>query len=176
MQPIFQNKTLLTEDLYVQGIKEYYKIGHRISRAIGVAYGIVIAVSGGMMLYDLNFVTGIPFIIVALMIFVWYFWGYLWSTKKSFKKFAGLHESHYQVEMDFRFYENRLEQETERTELGVDYKDITDMYIFSDILIFVYNRNVIIMDRKSFVRGSVDEIIALMKQNNVKIKYKTKTA
>ena len=54
MQPVFENKTVLTEDLYMSGIKEYYKIGHRFSRSLAVAYAVVMLGFAGIFLYDLN--------------------------------------------------------------------------------------------------------------------------
>ena len=71
--------------------------------------------------------------------------------------------------MEYRFYEKRLEQETEKTELGVEYKNISHVYNFPDVLLFVYDKSVIIMDKQGFVRGSAEEVEELMRQNNVKV-------
>lgn len=169
MQPIFENKTCLTEDLYLNGIKEYYKIGHRMSRVLAVAYSIILIGCAAMFLYDLNFVLGLPFLLLGIFILFWQFKGYLISSKKSFRKFTLMHQSHYEVDMDFRFYEGHMEQETEKTELAVEYKRISDLYEFSDVLLLVYEKKVIMMEKSSFIKGSVEEILALMKQHHVKI-------
>ena len=110
MQPVFENKTVLTEDLYMSGIKEYYKIGHRFSRSLAVAYAVVMLGFAGIFLYDLNIVLGIPFLLASVLILFWQFKGYLISAKKSFKSFAVLHQSHYEVDMEYIFYDKRLEQ------------------------------------------------------------------
>lgn len=169
MQPIFENKTCLTEDLYLSGIKEYYKIGHRMSRVLAVAYAIVMLGFSILFLYDLNIVLGIPFFLVGAFLLFWQIKGYLITSKKSFRQFTLMHQSHYEVEMDFRFYEGHMEQETEKTELAVEYKRISHLYNFPDVLLFVYDKKVIMMDKGSFIKGSTDEILGLMKQNNVKI-------
>lgn len=169
MKPVFENKTVLTEDLYMSGIKEYYKIGHRFSRSLAVAYAVVMLGFAGIFLYDLNIVLGIPFLLASVLILFWQFKGYLISAKKSFKNFAVLHQSHYEVDMEYRFYEKRLEQETEKTELGVEYKNISHVYNFPNVLLFVYDKSVIIMDKQGFVRGSAEEVEELMRQNNVKV-------
>lgn len=170
MQPIFENKTVLTEDLYIRGVKEYYNKGHRISRTFGLAYAVVMAFCGMLLLYDLNFLLGIPFVLVAGLLLFWHFKGYLISAKKSFKKLVLLHNSHYQVEMEFRFYEKRLEQETEKTELTVEYKNINRMYICQGMVLFVCDRNIIVLDAEGFIRGNVDEVKKYLGQYKIKIK------
>jgi len=169
MQPIFENKTCLNEDMYIKGIKEYYKIGHRLSGIMAVAYGIVLLGFSGLFLYDLNFIMGISFLLLGILILFWQFKGNIILSKRSFRQFALMHNSHYQVDMDFRFYESHMEQETEKTELAVEYKSISDLYDFEDILLIVYDKKVIMMDKGSFVKGTADEIRELLKQNNVKI-------
>ncbi len=170
MQPIFENKTVLTEDLYIRGVKEYYRKGHRLSRAFGFAYALLMAFFGMLMLYDLNFLLGIPFVAVAGLLLFWHFKGYLMSAKKSFKKLALLHNSHYQVEMEFRFYESRLEQETEKTELTVGYNKINKMYICQDFIMLICDRSIMVLDAGGFTKGSVSDVRELLKQNHVKIK------
>lgn len=169
MQPIFENKTCLTEDLYLNGIKEYYKIGHRMSRVLTAAYAVVLLGCAAMFLYDLNFVLGIPFFAIGVLLIFWQIKGYLITSKKSFHQFALMHQSHYEVDMDFRFYEGHMEQETEKTELAVEYKRISHLYNFPDVLLVVYDKKVIMMDKDSFIKGSTDEILGLMEQNKVKI-------
>lgn len=169
MQPIFENKTCLNEDMYIKGIKEYYKIGHRLSGIMAVAYAVVLMGFSALFLYDLNFIMGISFLLLGILILFWQFKGNTIFSKKSFRQFALMHNSHYQVEMDFRFYESHMEQETEKTELAVEYKNISDLYDFEDILLIVYDKKVIMMDKGSFVKGTADEIRELLKQNDVKI-------
>ncbi|MDE5780396.1 MAG: hypothetical protein K2I03_02815 [Lachnospiraceae bacterium] len=169
MQPIFENKTCLTEDLYLNGIKEYYKIGHKMSRVLTAAYAIVLLGCAAMFLYDLNFILGIPFLVIGVLLIFWQIKGYLITSKKSFHQFALMHQSHYEVDMDFRFYEGHMEQETEKTELAVEYKRISHLYNFPDVLLVVYDKKVIMMDKGSFIKGSTDEILGLMEQNKVKI-------
>lgn len=169
MQPIIENKTVLTEDLYMSGIKQYYKIGHRFSRYMAIAYAVVILGFAAFFLYDLNFLLGIPFLLISIFILFVEFRGYGIFLKKSFKKFAILHHSHYEVEITFRFYDKRLEQETDRTELGVEYKSISRAYDFPDVILLVYGKSVIIMDRDGFVVGSASQAKELMKNNGVKV-------
>lgn len=169
MKTIFENKTLLTEDLYMSGIKQYYKIGHRFSRMLAVAYATVMLGFAGFFLYDINLVLGIPFLLASILILFWQFKGYTITAKKSFKKFAILHQSHYEVDIEYRFYDKRLEQETKKTELGVEYKNISDVYRFDDVLLLVYDKSVIVMDMQGFVKGSAQEVWEFMKQNGVKV-------
>lgn len=169
MQPLFQNRTKLTEDLYTSAIKKYYSVGHRISRVLAVSYSIILLWCAYMLIMDMNLVVGIPFVLFAIGILFWQFRGYVVTSKRSFKQFAKLHKSHYQIDMDYRFYEERLEQETEKTELTVMYKDISKVYRFMDELVLVYNNTVIIMDNGAFVKGDVEAVVELLRQNNIKI-------
>lgn len=169
MQPLFQNKTRLTEDLYIGAIKKYYSVGHRISRTISLAYAIILLWCSAMLLSDINLIVGIPFAILAAVILVWQFKGYLVSSKRSFKQFAKLHKSHYQIDMDYRFYEERMEQETERTELTVMYKDISKVYSFAEEMVIVLKTSLIVIDNKAFTKGSAEAVEELLRQKNVKI-------
>lgn len=172
MQPLVKNETALTQDLYLNGIKEYYQIGHRLSRVLSVAYSFILLWCAGMLLSDFNLIVGIPFFIVAVLILFWQFKGYLISSKRSFKSFALLHSSHYQVDMEYRFFKDHLEQETERTELSVEYSKISHVYDLSECLLFVYGKQVIIMDKNAFVYGAVEDVFELMNENKVKIHTK----
>ena len=170
MQPLFQNRTKLTEDLYIDAIKQYYSVGHRLSRVLAVAYSIILLWCAVMLIGDMNLIVGIPIVLFAIGILLWQFKGYIVTSKRSFKQFAKLHSSHYQIDMDYRFYEDRLEQETEKTELTVMYKDISAAYRFIDEMVLVYKNSVIIMDNNAFVKGDIEAVVELLKQKNVKVK------
>lgn len=170
MQPLFQNRTKLTEDLYIDAIKQYYSTGHRLSRVLAVAYSIILLWCAVMLIGDMNLIVGIPFVLFAIGILLWQFKGYIVTSKRSFKQFAKLHRSHYQIDMDYRFYEDRLEQETEKTELTVMYKDISAAYRFIDEMVLVYKNSVIVMDNNAFVKGDIEAVVELLKQKNVKVK------
>lgn len=170
MQPLFQNRTKLTEDLYIDAIKQYYSVGHRLSRVLAVAYSIILLWCAVMLIGDMNLIVGIPFVLFAIGILLWQFKGYIVTSKRSFKQFAKLHRSHYQIDMDYRFYEDRLEQETEKTELTVMYKDISVAYRFIDEMVLVYKNSVIVMDNNAFVKGDIEAVVELLKQKNVKVK------
>ena len=73
--------------------------------------------------------------------------------------------------MEYRFYEDRIEQETSKTELTVRYDDISIVHNMEDILVIVFNKQVIIVDKKAFeAEGELERLLELFKSRNIKIK------
>jgi hypothetical protein len=169
MKPKFLNKTNLTLDMYKRGVVANYKIVHRFLRAFSTAYAIIMLTIAVSAFLYFDWVVCIPFLILGAGIIYWNGWGYKLGTKKSFMKFAKLHSSHYQVEMEYRFYEDRLEQETSKTELTVLYKDFDRVYVLDDIILITFDKKLIIMDKKSFVDENSDNVIEFMKEKDIKI-------
>lgn len=169
MKPRYLNRTNLTLDMYSEGIISSYKTSHKMLRVISTAYAIIMLfiAFAGFLYFD--WIICIPFLVLGLAIIFWNIWGYKWGTKKSFMKFAKLHSSHYQVEMEYRFYEDRLEQETSKTELTVMYKDFDVVYIMENSMIIIFNKKVIVMDRNSFVDVSDTNVIEFLKEKSIKV-------
>lgn len=71
--------------------------------------------------------------------------------------------------MEYRFYEDRLEQETSKTELTVMYKDFDVVYIMKNSMIIIFNKKVIVMDRNSFVDVSDTNVIEFLKEKSIKV-------
>ena len=169
MEPQFRNRTNLTLDMYKQGVVSNYKLQHKFLRASSTAYAIImLGISFAGFLY-FDWVLCLPFLALGLVILYWNIWGYKLGTKKSFMKFAKLHSSHYQVEMDYRFYEDRLEQETSKTELTVMYKDFGIVYIMYDFITIIFNKQVIIMDKSGFIDVDIDNVVKFLKEKNIKV-------
>ena len=169
MEPKFINRTNLTLDMYTRGIVANYKVSHLFLRAFSTAYAIIMLVVAFAGFLYLDWVICIPFLILGLSIIFWNIWGYKLGTKKSFLKFANLHGSHYQVETEYRFYEDRLEQETSKTELTVMYKDFDRVYVFDDIILILFDKKVIIMDKLSFIDESYDNMVKFLYDKNVNV-------
>lgn len=169
MKPRYVNKTNLTLDMYSQGIISSYKASHKLLRIISAAYAIIMLfiAFAGFLYFD--WIICIPFLALGLAIIFWNIWGYKLGTKKSFMKFAKLHSSHYQVEMEYRFYEDRLEQETSKTELAVMYNEFDIVYELDKILIIIFNKKVIVMDKNSFVDADSTSVIEFLKEKSIKV-------
>lgn len=169
MEPIFKNKTNLTLDMYKDGIIKEYKLSHRFVRIISTAYAIVMLIMAVAFFLDLQFMVSFIFVILGAVVLIWNIWGYRWGTKSSFMKFARLHGSHYQVEMEFRFFNDRLEQETSKTELTVMYKNISIIYDTEDKLLIVFDKKLIIADKQQFVDESAENVIEFLKEKGIKV-------
>lgn len=170
MRPIFKNNTTLTLDMYREGIIASYKASHKWLRAMSFAYAIILFIIAYAFFLFMDWMLGGIFLFFGAAIILWNMAGYKLGTKSSFIKFAELHDSHYQVEMEYRFYEERLEQETSKTELAVKYSDFDVMYEMDNILIIIFNKKVIIMDKTAFVYVSVEDVIKFLKEKNIKYK------
>lgn len=171
MEPLFINRTKLTYDMYKKGIVGSYKASHKILRAFSTAYAIILLFFSYIFLMDMNLTICIPFFIFAALILLWNGVGYRLGTKQSFMKFAELHQSHYFVEMEYRFYDNRVEQETSKTELTVLYDKISVLYDLYDILVIVFNKQVIVVDKGAFeAEGEPNRILDFFKSHNIKTK------
>ena len=168
MQVLFTNRTILTEDLYKKGIKENYKASHKLLRAFSTAYAIVMFFIGYLFLANFDFIVAIPFLLMSFAVFFWNFVGYKMAAKKSFKQFAKLHGSHYEVEMEYRFYEDHIEQETSKTELSVNYADISTIDFMRGMILIVFDKSVIIIDRNTMDDEHMKEFRELFEKNNVK--------
>lgn len=170
MEPRFKNNTVLTADLYRKGIIGSFQKKHRIIRAISIAYAVLMLYIAYIFLLYFDFTVCIPFFIFGIVIILWNWFGYRIGTKKSFMKFAELHGSHYQVDMEIRFYEDHLEQETTMTELAVMYKDVDMVYDMNDILLIIYQKQVIIVDKNTFIDCTASDVIQFMKNKEIRIK------
>ena len=171
MGPLYINKTRLTYDMYKKGIIGNYKASHLLLRVFSTAYALILLFFSYVFSIDFNWTICIPFFIFAFVILFWNAAGYRIGTKKSFLKFAKLHQSHYYVDMEYRFYEDRIEQETSKTELTVRYDDISIVHNMEDILVIVFNKQVIIVDKKAFeAEGELERLLELFKSRNIKIK------
>lgn len=171
MGPLYINKTKLTYDMYKKGIIGNYKASHILLRAFSTAYALILLFFSYVFSMDLNWTICIPFFIFGFIILFWNAIGYRMGTKRSFLKFAKLHQSHYYVEMEYRFYEDRIEQETSKTELTVRYDSISIVHDMLDILVIVFNKQVIIMDKAAFEEDrELDLLLELFKSRNIKIK------
>lgn len=169
MEPNFRNNTKLTLDLYKYGITESFNASHRLLRAISLAYGVIMILVALKML-DYNTVFCILFLLLGIGVLFFTLGGYRLGTKRSFLNFAKMHGSHYQVDMEFRFYEDRLEQETKKTELTVMYKDFKEVCNLEDVLVFLYNKHVIIMEKSAFIDCDYEDVIKFLKEKNVRIR------
>lgn len=170
MKPIFKNNTTLTLDMYREGIMASYKASHKLLRAMSFAYAIILlAIAYAFFLYMDWAISGV-FLVFGVAIILWNIMGYKLGTKSSFLKFAELHGSHYQVEMEYRFYEERLEQETSKTELAVKYDDFDVVYVMEKILIIIFNKKVIMMDKDAFIDCNSEDVIKFVKDKNIKCK------
>lgn len=171
MGPLYINKTRLTYDMYKKGIIGNYKASHFLLRAFSTAYAIILLFFSYVFAIDLNWTVCIPFFLFGAVILFWNGAGYRLGTKQSFLKFAGLHQSHYYVDMEYRFYDDRIEQETSKTELTVSYGDISIVHDMEDILVIVFNKQVIIADKSAFeAEGELERLLELFKSRNIKIR------
>lgn|SRR5574344_632083 len=170
MEPKYINETKLTADLYQKGIVKSYRKTHKILLAVSTAYALLMLYISYVFLLDFDFTICIPLFLFGICIILWNTLGYKFGTKKSFKKFAKLHGSHYQVDIDFRFYEDYLEQETTKTKLTLMYKDIDIVYNMNDILLIIYTKQVIIVDKNTFIDCTVDDVLEFMKNKNINVK------
>ncbi len=171
MEPLYINRTKLTYDMYKKGIIGNYKASHKLLRAFSMAYAIILLFFSYAFSLDLNLTVCIPFFLFAFAIIFWNCVGYRIGAKQSFMKFAKLHHSHYFIEMEYRFYEDRIEQETSKTELTVMYDKISIIYDMIDILVIVFNKQVIIVDKTSFeAKGELECLLELFRSRSIKIK------
>ncbi len=169
MEPQFINNTNLTMDIYKQGITSSYKKSHKFLRAMSTAYAIILLFIAFAAFLYFNWIVCVPFFVLGLAIVFWNIWGYKLGTARSFMKFANLHSSHYQVEVEYRFYEDRLEQETSKTELAVMYEDFDVVYDMKELMVIIFNKKVIIIDKSSFVDVEYENVIEFLKKKNIKI-------
>ena len=169
MEPIFKNSTKLTFDLYKDGVTESFNSTHRILRAVSIAYAIIMIV-GAYLLFIYNALFSVLFFILGVGILFWTFFGYKFSSKISFMRFAKLHGSHYQVDMEYRFYEDRIEQETSKTELAVMYKDFDIVGDAIDKLVIIFNKQVIVIDNSAFIDCNYEDVVKFLKEKKVKVK------
>ena len=167
MEPLFRNNTKLTLDKYKNGVAENFRLSHRFSRAISTAYAIILLFLAFAVFWYIDLVIFAILVFVAGVTLFYFFYGYKIGTKKSFMKFAALHGSHYQVDMEYRFYEERLEQETDKTELAVMYKDIDCVRRTDDIILIVFDKQLILMDASGFEGNTAEGFMSFI---NEKIK------
>lgn len=170
MNALFTNTTKLTEDMCQTGIVKYYKATHKFLRAISTAYALIMLYISYAFFLTLDLTVAIPFLIFGIVILFWNYAGYSFTANKSFKKFVVMHNSHYYVIMTYRFYEDRFEQETTKTKMTILYKDFSEVYNMEKMLLFIYNKQVIIMDKTSFEPGILEQVLNFIKSKNIKIK------
>lgn len=171
MEPLYLNRTKLTYDLFKKGIVGNYKASHKILRVLSMAYAIILIFWAYVFSLDMNLTVCIPFFVFGFAIIFWNFFGFRLGTKKNFLKFAKLHQSHYFVEMEYRFFDEKIEQETTKTELTVFYNTISIIYEMDDILVIVFNKQVIIIDKMSFeAETELESLLGFLKSKNIKIK------
>lgn len=170
MEILFRNKTILTEDMYKSGVVGNYKLSHKLLRAMSTAYAIVLFFIGYAFLHVLDLVLAIPFILFAAAIFLWNGFGYKYAAKKSFKEFARMHNSHYEVEMDYCFYEDRIEQETTKTQGNISYDKISIVNVFNGMMVIVFNKQAAILDVEGFQNNTYEEVINFLSDKKIKVK------
>lgn len=169
MESIYRNKTILTLDMYREGISSSYKSSHKILRAVSFAYAIIMIFIAYVFLY-LDWIFAGIFFVLAVVILFWDFFGYKIGTKKSFINFAKLHESHYQVLMEYDFCEEGLKQETSKTELFVRYDEFDIVYDTGTLMIVIFSKKVIIIDKLSFVDCTYGDVIKLVQDKGIRVK------
>ena len=169
MEPSYKNRTNLTLDMYRNGVIAGYKSSHKFVRVISTAYAIVMLIMAVAFFLSLEFMVSGVFALLGGLILIWNIWGYRMGTKKSFMDFARLHDSHYQVDMEFRFYEERLEQETTKTEMAVMYKDIDVIYNTDEYFLIVFDKKLIIVEKSKFVDETAENVIKFLKGKGIKV-------
>lgn len=173
MEPIFVNRTNLTLDMYKNGVVAGYKSSHGFVRILSTAYAIVMFLMAVAFFFSLEFIISGVFFLFGLIILIWNIWGYRIGTKRSFMDFARLHDSHYQVGMEFRFYDERLEQETSKTEMAVMYKNIDVIYNTDEYFLVMFDKKLIIMDKSKFVDETSENVIKFLKEKGIKVSNST---
>lgn len=170
MEAICINRTRLTYDMYRQGVVNYYKSRHMVLRAVSYAYGAAMLVLAYFSFLYLELALSLLFLGIAGAVFFWNLVGYRMGTKNSFMKFAGLHQSHYCVELEYRFFKDRLEQETEKTALTVFYNKIEEVCDFVDILVIVFDKQLIVVDKMAFPKEGWTKLQQVLAENHITIK------
>ncbi len=170
MEDIYKNHTKLTLDMYREGISDSYKASHRLLRALSFAYAIIMLLFAYVFFNFFWLLASLIFLLLGVIIIFWNVAGYKLGTKKSFLRFAALHSSHYQVEIDYYFRQEGLMQETAKTELFVKYGDMDIVYDTDNLILIVYNKKVIIVDKCSFIDGYDDDVLKFIQDKGVRVR------
>lgn len=171
MGALYINRTRLTLDMYEEGITKNYKASNKVLRAFATAYAILLLFVGYVCLMNWNFTVAIPLMLFGGFTLYWFYFGYRRRAKKSFMDFAKLHDSHYYVDMEYRFYKDHIEQETEKTILSVPYEDITSICDLVNTMVIVFKKQVIVLEKSAFeIEGELELLMKMFKERNIKIR------
>lgn len=153
---LYDAEFTLEDDIVRDGLKLWYKKGHRIFN-YGTLTLAIMSLIPAILYFSVQSPTmSIFFFFASVMFFLFYFKGYIFATDTEIKALHKLFETEENCgRFHIKFYEDQFEQITKISTKKIMYSDIKSVYENNNvIIIFTYNKNLFFVVKSGISENS----------------------
>lgn len=170
LETIFENRTRLTKEVMNEFGKESFSV-------FGKKYRIFVFIMAVIsLLFAITFIIidGFSWLVFFFILFAGFFLfmffkAYLFRLKENYKNLTALHGE--VPENLIKFYEDRFESITARSNISIEYSKITKLIETENLFILMIEKQGIILLKNGFTTGNFDSFKSFIKEKcNLKLK------
>ena len=164
--PIFENKTIITKEVINELSEESFKECNKKYRNFVLLMFLVSA-----FLTVINFITdGVYWFSVCGLLFTafflfMFFKGYTLKLKESYKNFKGVYGE--SAEVTSNFYDEKIDIITFRSNLTIEYGQITKVLETENLYSLMIEKQNIILSKSGFINDDIDKFKLFIKEKGL---------
>jgi len=166
LMPIFENKTIITKEVINELSEENYKECNKKYRSfvllmflISAFFTVINFITNGVYL-----VSVCMFLSTVFFLFM-FFKGYTLKLKESYKNFKGVYGE--SVEITLNFYDEKIDIITFRSNLTLEYSQITKVLETENLFSLMIEKQNIIFSKNGFINGDIDKFKLFIKEKGL---------
>lgn len=163
MVTILEIKTTITKEILTEFSQKTFKIYHKIYRIFVLFAFLFSGFSTVTKLNTYGLSLDFVFRLLASAFFLFIFFkGYIFKLKKNYKNFQELYGELPQITS--RFYDEKIDIVTSRSNLTLEYSQITKILETKNLYLMMIGRQSIILDKNGFITGDANIFKSFIKE------------
>ncbi len=166
MMPIFENKTIITKEVINELSEESFKECNKKYRSfvllmflVSAFFTVIKFITDGLYWFSVCM-----FLSTAFFLFM-FLKGYTLKLKESYKNFKGVYGE--SVEVSLNFYDEKIDIITFRSNLTLEYSQITKVLETENLYLLMIEKQNIILSKNGFINGDIDKFKLFIKEKGL---------
>jgi hypothetical protein len=166
MMPIFENKTIITKEVINELSEESFKECNKKYRSfvllmflVSAFFTVIKFITDGAYWFSVCM-----FLSTAFFLFM-FLKGYTLKLKESYKNFKGVYGE--SVEVSLNFYDEKIDIITFRSNLTIEYSQITKVLETENLYSLMIEKQNIILSKSGFINGDIDKFKLFIKEKGL---------
>lgn len=172
MESLIENNSIITREIHGEFLKKTKKIWYS---ALMIILGLILIGLSSKLLYenyqnirgfDIKYgLFALTFLLLGVFCLIWPAIFYKILGKKAYERDRFLNNNE-ELSIYTKFFEDKVEiTQTNGGKLTLEYKDIKKVYTSKNLYIIEFKKRVAVIVRKdSFIKGSLEELVNLIKK------------